>query len=143
MIAALLGAAIGGFATYEVNRQSENRADKRAAAADTAAARGIARVLQAHYDSASVVVATMTDSGSYFVARPLSDELAYEDRKALAAHLSPEAWDAIAQADADLVSLVYLIGNMAPYEQDDMSAADRRNLDAIIRHLQRAQDVLE
>lgn len=141
-VAALAGAAVGGISPYAVNSHSEKRADERAAAAEAATVRGIARVLRAHYSSADIVVDTMARSGHFMPARPLAEELSYADQKRLAASVSGTTWRKVARADADLVSLVQRIGASAPYELR-MERADARMLFHLRLHLRAAQEVLK
>ena len=108
-VAAIAGAGVGAFATYESNSKAQDRADKRAASADVARARGVARVLQAHYGTAATVIDVMLVRNRYTPNPELTAGLPYDDEKELAASVSSGTWALIADADAALRSLAQLI----------------------------------
>ena len=141
-LAGLAGALVGGLATYVVNVQSENRADDRVEQADARLARGVARTLQARYDSAGTAIQVMLDRGGYFLAPPLTDELSHDDKRHLASTVSAAAWEEIAEAEANLRSLVTLI-QVTPEEQRQVTPDDRENLEAAQEDLAEARAALD
>jgi hypothetical protein len=94
--AALLGAAVGGFATYLGN-------DKLQKSQNHAAARGAGRVLQADFASAATRIEVELERKRFIAPEAESVvRLSTEDEKLIASNVSPEVWNQLASAKAVL-----------------------------------------
>ena len=109
--AAILGAAVGGFATYLGN-------DKLQKSQSHSAARGAGRVLQADFASAATRIEAELERKRFIAPEAESVlRLSTEDEKLIASNVSPEVWNQIASAKAVL--------------QDELATLNSSNLEVL------------
>jgi hypothetical protein len=111
--------------------------DQRAAAGNAALARGAARVLEAHYGEAAIVIDAMLQTDRYMLAPPLAAGLSYDDKKRLAAAAPARTWDQIAEADGELESLVQMIQAHPELRLLPLTGAERSDLRVMRKQLVR------
>jgi hypothetical protein len=132
--AALLGAAVGGFATYRVERSRQDhertleqqRYDREEATRgreDLDFARGVARVLRDDLDRA-VAHAESEKRNRKWIPERTSAQLSPEDRRELFRHLEPDEYQVVVRAERTFASVSYqrqlALANLAPARRTSM-----------------------
>lgn len=109
-LAAILGAAVGGFFTYQGSLSAQRAETERQEDREDAQARGAARVLMAEYDDAEAWLAATANEG---VTIPIGEDamirLPRDEAQLLASHLTPKQWQQVTRTNGLVRDIVLLI----------------------------------
>ena len=132
--AAILGTLTGGFATYLGNRLLQERQLNREEAQQTAAVRGVARLLKLEYLTDINRLLEMTAGEEYspeiYRKRVFVSRITPEDRKLLARRLAEREWTAVANAEQWIerveteLELHHGRGTVGPFEEKTLQEAE-------------------
>ncbi len=101
-LSAIGGAAVGGFATYKIDKAMQDQQVHEEEVRQTTAARAIARLMMSEYeddaDQLRYMIGTREYAPASYHARTFVSHIGQEDRKLLAGRLSEKEWQDLSEA---------------------------------------------